>query len=351
MAVFPDNPEYMAVVCKKLLISRCDRFFDLYMSESRDKGKSWSDLRIVDELKRHGAKNTIVPSLSSLAFHKASGKVLALGGECAYDQDGWIDKDYPRSIIYTAMDPETKRWNPTRKLALPESLGAKSIFCCSSQFVEKENGEILLPVQGHFTGRSEPLCSVILKCFFDRDELTCTDHSELISINVERGFFEPSLTYYQGRYLLTLRNDLSGYVSWSKTGRDFVKPERWTFDDGEWLGNYNTQQHWLKLGDKLFLVYTRKGLNNDHVFRHRAPLLIAEVNPGTLTVIRASERVVVPERGARLGNFAVTQLSENEAYVTVAEWMQTLTPDYTNCRVCEKYGSDNSIYLAKITLD
>lgn len=76
----------------------------------------------------------------------------------------------------------------------------------------------------------------------------------------------------------------------------------WTFDDGSELGNYNTQQHWVTHGDSLFLVYTRKGANNDHVFRHRAPLFIAKVDPEKLTVLRATEQILVPERGARLAN-------------------------------------------------
>ncbi|MCA9426382.1 MAG: exo-alpha-sialidase, partial [Candidatus Omnitrophica bacterium] len=90
----------------------------------------------------------------------------------------------------------------------------------------------------------------------------------------------------------------------------------------------------------LFLVYTRRGAENDHVFRHRAPLFIAQVDPDTLCVLRETERVLVPERGARLGNFGITDVKNNETWVTVAEWMQPVG--------IEKYGSDNTIYVAKI---
>ena len=48
----------------------------------------------------------------------------------------------------------------------------------------------------------------------------------------------------------------------------------------------------------LFLVYTRRGANNDHIPRNRAPLFIARVDPGKLHVIRATERIAIPERGA-----------------------------------------------------
>jgi len=80
-------------------------------------------------------------------------------------------------------------------------------------------------------------------------------------------------------------------------------------DDGGELGSYNTQTHWLTLGDRLYLVYTRRGANNDHIPRHRAPLFIARFDPDRPCVIRDSERIAV---------------------------------------ICEKYGSDNSIFVAKV---
>ena len=57
-------------------------------------------------------------------------------------------------------------------------------------------------------------------------------------------------------------------------------------------------------------------------------------------LIRESEIILVPELGARLGNFAVTEASEKEAWLITAEWMQP--------RGCEKYGSDNSLWHACI---
>ena len=75
-------------------------------------------------------------------------------------------------------------------------------------------------------------------------------------------------------------------------------------------GNYNTQQHWVSHSDALFLVYTRRGANNDHVTRHRAPLFIARIDPESLQVIRSSEQILVPEFGARLGNFGVTEIQQ-----------------------------------------
>ena len=57
------------------------------------------------------------------------------------------------------------------------------------------------------------------------------------------------------------------------------------------------------------LTYEEKIANNDHVFRHRAPLVMAQVNPDRMCVLREAERIVIPERGAWLGNFGITEVS------------------------------------------
>ena len=155
-----------------------------------------------------------------------------------------------------------------------------------------------------------------------------------------RGLGETSLTRFNGEYFMTIRNDKKGFVTRSKDGLHFEQIQPWTFDDGIELGNYNTQQHWVTHSEGLFLIYTRRGADNDHVFRHRAPLFMARVDTKTLQVIRGTEEILVTERGARLGNFGITDINKNETWVTVAEWMQP--------RGVEKYGSDGSVFVAKI---
>lgn len=77
------------------------------------------------------------------------------------------------------------------------------------------------------------------------------------------------------------------------------RAEALAWDDGTDLGSYNTQQHWVAHSEGLFLVYTRRGANNGHVMRHRAPLFIAQVDPVKLHVLRSTERELMPNRGAR----------------------------------------------------
>ena len=133
------------------------------------------------------------------------------------------------------------------------------------------------------------------------------------------------------------------HICASDDGLHYTEPKKWTWTDGTDLGNYNTQQHWVTHGDDLYLVYNRKGANNDHIIRHRAPLFMGKVNKETLQVMRDTERILVPERGARLGNFGVTEVSADETWVTVAEWMQTFSPPLI-VPVDNPYGADNSVF-------
>jgi hypothetical protein len=55
------------------------------------------------------------------------------------------------------------------------------------------------------------------------------------------------------------------------------------------------------------------------VMRHRAPLFFAEVDTERLVVLRATEQVLIPERGATLGNFGAVAITPSESWVTVSE--------------------------------
>ncbi len=157
---------------------------------------------------------------------------------------------------------------------------------------------------------------------------------------MDRGLVEPSLARFQGSYYLTLRNDRKGYVTRGSDGLHFEAIQPWTFDDGKELGSYNTQQHWLAHSDGLFLVYTRRGADNDHIMRHRAPLFIAQVDATKLQVIRDTERVLVPERGATLGNFGAAAIDADQSWVTVAEgvWNDE----------ARRRGAEGAVFVARV---
>ena len=78
--------------------------------------------------------------------------------------------------------------------------------------------------------------------------------------------------------------------------------------------------------EDLFVTYTRRGADNDHIFRHRAPIFMARVDPQRLVVIRDTERIIIPETGTRMGNFGIVDVSPGETWVITTEWMQPHRP-------------------------
>jgi len=348
----------VVMTAQKLLLSGSDVFYPLHQTRTADLGRSWTRLveqsvfarqtfeggqapmptgaAIAPHLLRPGDETTVCDFTPQ--WHAASGKLLGTGHTVWY-RGNRVMHARPRGTAYAVYDCHHHRWLPWRVLEMPGEPRFSNAGAGSVQRFDLDNGDILLPI--YFKSPTETQYSVtVCKCRFDGEELRFVQHGNSLTVDVKRGLCEPSITRFCGKFFLTMRNDEHGYVACSSDGLQFEPPRRWTFDDGRDLGNYNTQQHWVTHRDGLFLVYTRRGANNDHVFRHRAPLFIARVDPESLHVIRDTERVLVPERGARLGNFGVCDISPGETWVTAAEWMQP--------RGVEKRGSDNSIFIAKI---
>ncbi len=336
----PGETPIVVMTLQKLLLSGSDVFYGLNEVRTDDLGKHWTAPVEHSTLGRRQEAGGLVSVVCDFTpkWHAASGKLLGTGHLAKYKGDH-LAKDYDRRPTYSWYDSETRSWTPWAMVKMPEEKRFARSGAGSTQRVDLPNGDILLPIC--FCAKGERImASAVMRCRVKDAELCYVEHGTELSVPVERGLGEPSLAHYRGRFFLTLRNDVQGYVAQSKDGLHFDAPHPWTFDDGKPLESYNTQQHWVTHEKGLFLVYTRRDAKHDHVFRHRAPLRIAQVDPERLCVIRASERELVPEHGARLGNFAVTKVSENETWVTVAEWMQPVG--------CEQYGSDNRVYVARI---
>lgn len=159
--------------------------------------------------------------------------------------------------------------------------------------------------------------------------LRVLEMGNILRRDTKRGLCEPSITRFGERYFMTIRHDDTAYVAVGKNGLHYAEPVLWRFDDGTELGNYNTQQHWLVQDDALYLVYNRRHELNNGVFRSRAPLFIAQVDPDNLCILRDTERIVFPEKRARMGNFGVVKVTDKEAWVVTGEWIQGRFPDIT----------------------
>lgn len=176
--------------------------------------------------------------------------------------------------------------------------------------------------------------SAVVRCRFDGKKLTYIEQGSEHTLNFGRGLSEPSLAKIGDQYFMTLRNDDGAYVTASKDGLGFTPVEPWRFDDGQELGCYNTQQHFVTHSAALFLVYTRRGVENDDVMRHRVPLLMAQVDTKTRRVLRVTERIVVPKEGTdAMGNFGVCNITRNTSWIVVAKRMHR--PGDRNVVICQ----------------
>lgn len=319
-------------------------YHDVYVVYSEDGGRSWTKPAVIPSLKRQRRDDgfEIVAGDLSPIWHAPTGKVLVTGK--TFNFANGTKEDYLREkVSYVVFDPSTRTFGPLQTLEMPPhdhqgiSFVAPNAGC--HQQVVLAGGDILLPIRYQKSSSKRNYISIVARCRFDGRWMNFVEHGTEHLNPTKRGLYEPSVTEHLGSYYLTLRADDGAFVAKSDDGIRFSAHVPWKFDDGKLLGSYNTQQHWVTQSGNLYLVYTRRGANNDHIMRHRAPLFIAKVDAENLTVIRATEQIVVPENHATLGNSGVCRISNDETWVTVAEG---------RVGYGQRKGDNNRVILAKL---
>jgi hypothetical protein len=345
----PGGSSTVVLTMQKLDITGSDVFSGLYDLRTNDLGKTWVGPRQVATLERSHPKpdTDVAPCDFTPKWHQKTGRLLGTGATFYYDlKKNAVRHGAPSETAYSVYDQQGGTWSQWKTLEMPAEPQFEFSRAGCTQRYDLPNGDILLPLY-YQRAVEKLLISAVVRCQFDGTTLKFAEIGTPLSHGSGRGFAEPSLTKFGDWFYLTLRNDDFAAVTRSSDGLHFDPPKPWTYDDGKPLGSYNTQAHWVTHSDGLFLVYSRKGAMNDHVFRHRAPLFIAQVDAARMVVLRNTEQVLVPERGAGLGNFGVTDVNQSETWVTTTEWMQKWGPNLV-IPVDNKFGADNSVYVAKI---
>lgn len=333
----------LIMTMQKWFVSHSDYYSGLYTTRSNDMGATWTDPQKEPALAWRFRKDSIIVGICDITpgWHASTRKLLALGHTVYYKKGGELLNQQPRSTAYAVYDPEADQWLPWKQLIMPDEYKYFNSGSGCGQWLVHDDGKLLIPA--YFKGKddtSKCYSSTILHCRFDGEHLTYDKHGEELSWKVPRGVYEPSLTYFGDRYYLTLRNDIKAYVTVSDDAMHWQPMKPWTFNDGSELGSYNTQQHWATHSDALFLVYTRRDTSNIHIPRSRAPLFMARVDIDKIQVVKSSERIVIPERGAMMGNFGVSNIDKSETWVTVGENMYP--PENLHL------GADGSVLAARI---
>lgn len=324
-------------------VKRSDVFYAVASGETRDLGRTWTPfIEHSATLGRHRLDASREEGICDFTpkWHAATGRLLGTGHTVFYADDKLIAVR-PRATVWSVYEPTGKTWTSWAKLAMPAEPRFANAGAGSTQRVDLANGDLLLPIYAKEVA-AQAYFSTVVRCRFDGRQLRYVEHGSELSVDIDRGLYEPSLARFRGRFFLTLRNDRAAYVARSDDGLHFGAPRQWTFDDGADLGSYNTQAHWVTHEAGLFLAYTRRGANNDNMARarHRAPLFLAQIDPERLVVLRATEREIVPNKGAQLGNFAVVDVGERETWVTTSEGMAPGNP--------AQYGANGRVYAARI---
>ncbi|MEZ6128688.1 MAG: sialidase family protein [Planctomycetaceae bacterium] len=324
-ALIPGNPSRVIVTTQEIEREGSHGYRNVYFTETTDGAKSWSEPKEIISLRRRSMPegHDLVIGDVCPQWHAATGFVLAHGKTFGFDKGVKENRGYER-VSYAVYSPRTKQWSGLNLLELPDKDHEGNRILepnsgCNQRF-DLPNGEVLLPIRYRRDPKSRQYTTIVARCRFDGEKLTYIEHGSELTFAGRRGLYEPSVIGHNGRFYLTMRADESAFVSVGDDGLNYSEPTEWKFDDGETLGSYNSQQHWITHHDALYLAYTRRGANNDHVFRNRAPLFIARVDPDTLRVIRSTERVLMSETGLDLaGGFGVVDFSPTETWVVSTE--------------------------------
>ena len=324
-------------------IGASDYFGDVQytFSDIESKCENWTKLNSIPGFEHKQLKNRedvsegicdVVPD-----YHEMSGSILAMGCNNYY-RDGKLyepSNGFPsgeksclkRFPVYSVMNSKGKWITQRKKLEFPGFDDCSIYVSNCSQRIVLENGQIILPFTFGYFERDDRLVTTLL-CDFNGKELSILKRGNILELPVERGLLEPSIVFYRNKFFLTLRaEDDHGYLSASSDGLNWEPIQQWRWEDGTKLTMSTTQQHWLKLGGKLYLTYTRKDCKNDKVFRWRSPLFIAEFDMEKLCLKKDTEQIVFPMRPhsenpesiGSMGNFHPLALSKTEAIVTVGE--------------------------------
>ena len=320
----PDGTVFMTLQT----IGGSDYFGPVHWMESRDLGKTWSKPEPVPPLgwvkQADGSDEGVCDVVPE--FHPKTSSVLALGHNVFYSGPKFSRNQPSRWPVYAVW--KDGKWGPRQKLIWEDSRGSYIYSNNCGQRIMLPDGDVLMSFTFGVKDKPRSVCGV--RCGFDGKNLIVKETGPAIEHSAGRGLLEPSLVTFQGRYFLTIRaEDNHGYVSVSEDGLQWQPKQAWQWDDGEALTMSTTQQHWMAHSDALYLVYTRKDPTNVNVMRWRSPLWMAQVDPKSLRLIRATERIVLPLSGdgvkepdkvALMGNFHVTAVSPDESWVTVGEW-------------------------------
>ncbi len=150
----------------------------------------------------------------------------------------------------------------------------------TTQRVDLDDGSILLPF--YFRNKQFERLSLGLAttCHFDGSELKFVSIGNELTISGRWG----SMNLHSCAFAKILSHIMSDTprICGDERRSALRQAHPLESDDEPDLGTYNTQQHWVTHSGGLFLVYTRKDANNDHVLLPGPALMAASPQRNTV---------------------------------------------------------------------
>ena len=191
----------------------------MHLSESSDLGKTWSDPQPIPGLGRKKFPNGIQEGVCDTVpqDHPQTDSVIFMGWNVYYRDDKLTKPNEERWPVYVVRRADGS-WSEPHKLDWDNPAAARIKGSNCSQRITLPDGDILVPLTYGSYGREDRLVSTVL-CSFDGEKLQVKKSGNALELAVKRGLLEPSITFFQDRYYMTIRaEDGHGYLSVSDDG-------------------------------------------------------------------------------------------------------------------------------------
>ncbi len=325
-------------------------------SISRDQGKSWSEFRHIEPFVTQQLGDGVFENMADVRPYVFGEhpEIFFFGCTILCNKKGnlsWQQSELPPTKSRCAILHPDDSWS-IQELELPVVSNDVRSACIQADMASDD--EIIVPF--HFVnGISDNYFASVatVRYRIENSGLVFDGMGNILELQAGRGLLEPSvIRLADGRFAMTLRaEDNNGYCTVSDDGLLWEEIKPWRFDDGSELVMSTTQQHWMRLGEKVFLLYTRKAPETQNVFRYRSAVFAAEAIPDKALLKKDTEKMVLAPQTRHnavglLGNFHVAQIDDNSAVVTDAYLFE-----YTSERLFGENGAETQITAAVITAE
>lgn len=297
-----------------------DVFYEISSITSDDLGETWTAPSVIPQFQwktlPDGYQGMLIDTVPM--YHEKTGKVILFGMAQSYTPTHSKKHTYPAYAVY---DPATATWSSDWYVfAWPNGVGHSG--SAYPHMLEDGSGDILWPINS-VDGKGSVQ---VVKASFDGTSLSYISQGNAVpnpGNNGNRSGIETSLAKFGSEYFMTIRDDTQNRLAKSSDGIDWQPAVVLTWDDGTAItGSMNTQMHWIVQPDALYVVYTREDASNQSIYRYRAPLWMAQVDPVTLRLIKSTERIAmgITDNRAQLGNFGTYNVLPGLSIVSSNEW-------------------------------